>query len=283
VQVKVRNRSVHQLLTEDIPADVVWLAWLGQAGFALRFGNRRLLIDPYLSDHLARKYAGTQFPHQRLMPSPIAPTEVLGLDWVFCSHRHSDHMDPGTLPTLAALNPDCKFIVPSAERALAVTIGLPEDRLLYVNAGDRLDLAPDIAARVIPAAHEELKCNDLNEHHFLGYVLTIGGLTIYHSGDCVRYPGQVGLLGPDRIDLALLPVNGRSEFLKSRGVPGNMTFDEARELCRDARIEAMIPHHFGLFEFNTADPGVLARKIAEADSPPKEYLPAVDQLLELSL
>ena len=201
VRVEVRARNVRELLTGEIPPEVVWLAWLGQAGFALRSGYRRLLIDPYLSDHLARKYAGTEFPHQRLMPAPIAPTELLGIDWVFCSHRHSDHMDPGTLPTLAALNPDCRFVIPRAERALAMTIGLPEDRLICVNASDRLNLAPGIAVRVIPAAHEEFKCNDQNEHHFLGYILTVGGLAIYHSGDCVRYPAQLDWLGTGQIDL----------------------------------------------------------------------------------
>ena len=62
-----------------------------------------------------------------------------------------------------------------------------------------------------------------------------------------------------------------------------MTFDEAKQLCRDAGIGAMVPHHFGLFEFNTADPEELARKIVEADGPPKEYLPTPDRMLELSV
>ena len=35
------------------------LYWLGQAGFVLDIGAHRLLIDPYLSDSLAAKYAGT--------------------------------------------------------------------------------------------------------------------------------------------------------------------------------------------------------------------------------
>ena len=116
---------------------------------------------------------------------------------------------------------------------------------------------------VIPAAHETFKVNDRGEHHFLGFILKLGGLTLYHSGDCVVYDGLVERLREWRIDLALLPVNGRSERLTARGVPGNMTFEEARDLCLAARIGAMIPHHFGMFEFNTIDP----RELQAADHP----------------
>jgi hypothetical protein len=43
------------------------LAWLGQAGFGHRYENLRILLDPYLSDYLEKKYRGTDKPHERLM------------------------------------------------------------------------------------------------------------------------------------------------------------------------------------------------------------------------
>jgi hypothetical protein len=48
-----------------------------------------------------------------------------------------------------------------------------------------------------------------------------------------------------------LPVNGRDNFRKSQGIPGNFTLDEAVRLCVEAEIPAMIAHHYGMFEFNT--------------------------------
>ena len=33
----------------------IGLAWLGQAGFALRYENLYILLDPYLSDYLEKK------------------------------------------------------------------------------------------------------------------------------------------------------------------------------------------------------------------------------------
>ena len=52
------------------------LQWLGQAGFVLRLGGHTVVIDPYLSDSLAAKYAGTLFEHNRAFSPPVDPTEL---------------------------------------------------------------------------------------------------------------------------------------------------------------------------------------------------------------
>ena len=119
----------------------VTLHWLGQAGFALRWEGNLLLIDPYLSDFLAEKYRGQEFPHRRMMPPPVAPGELRGVGCVLCTHRHSDHMDPGTLPGIAKGNPDCGFVVPRAEVRHAVSIGLTEARLRPMDAGESIHTA----------------------------------------------------------------------------------------------------------------------------------------------
>jgi L-ascorbate metabolism protein UlaG (beta-lactamase superfamily) len=188
------------------------------------------------------------------------------LDFVLCSHRHGDHMDPGTLPVLAQHNPSCRFVVPRAERASAIKLGLRESHLIVANDGDTIRLSDSVELQVIPAAHETLQVNEQGEHHFLGFILRLGGTTIYHSGDSVVYQGLAERLGKLRIELALLPVNGRSQQLNSRGIAGNMNFDEACELCLAAGIRAMIPHHWGMFAFNTADPNTLRWQIAGVDA-----------------
>jgi len=52
------------------------LAWFGQAGFWIETGTHRVLIDPYLSDSLARKYEGQPNDHRRIMPVPVAAEEL---------------------------------------------------------------------------------------------------------------------------------------------------------------------------------------------------------------
>ncbi len=258
----IRQGGAKALLRADLPERTVGMAWLGQAGFLLRCQSGRIVIDPYLSDHLAHKYQGSVFPHRRMMPAPIDAAELQPLDAVLCTHRHSDHMDPGTLPTLAELNPSCRFVVPAAERKAALKAGVPEDRMLTVNADQTVEPAQGISLSVIPAAHEQIEINERGEHRFLGLILRLDGIVVYHSGDCVPYDGLVQRLRGQRIDIALLPVNGRDEFRRGRGVPGNMTFDEAAELCAAVTIPLLVPHHFGMFDFNTVAPEDLTTKAA---------------------
>jgi L-ascorbate metabolism protein UlaG (beta-lactamase superfamily) len=229
------------------------LFWLGQAGFAVRTAGRTLLIDPYLSDSLAKKYAGKIYPHIRAMPSPLAPGQARGIDAVLCTHRHSDHMDPGTLPDIAASNPGCLFIVPKAARERANEIGLHDERIAAMADGDRTSPFEEISIEAISSAHEERKRNERGEDEFLGYVVRAEGTVVYHSGDCVPYPGLRERLAGLHIDAALLPINGRDERRRSNGIPGNFTFREAVELCEGAGIPSLVCHHFGMFDFNTAD------------------------------
>ena len=122
----------------------------------------------------------------------------------------------------------------------------------------------------------------IDPYHFLGFILKLGGLTLYHAGDCVVYDGQAERLRARKIDLALLPVNGRSDRLSARGIPGNMTFDEARKLCLAAGIEAMMPHHFGMFAFNTVEADELQRQAAQSAPGWHCVLPAADQFYRLT-
>jgi L-ascorbate metabolism protein UlaG (beta-lactamase superfamily) len=245
------------------PPRSVVLDWLGQAGFAIRGGGHLVIIDPYLSDSLAEKYRGTELPHVRMMPSPLAPAAARGVHVVLCTHRHSDHMDPGTLPVLAQSNPGCLFVVPRAEKEHALSLGVPGLRLRTMEAGETLRPVDGVQVEAIPAAHEELSRNDKGELLHLGYILTIGGLRIYHSGDCIPYEGLEETLRASALDLALLPVNGRSARNTARGIIGNFHLEEAIDLCQAADIPMLFCHHWGLFDFNTIDPQEALEKIRQ--------------------
>ena len=249
--------------------------WLGQAGFLLRTGDHRLVIDPYLSDSLAEKYRGKTFPHTRMTAVPIEPDALGDTDLVLATHEHTDHLDPGTIPVICAAGRGAPVVVPRFSLAVALERGIPPNRLVTLNDGESWRSGTGITVWAIPAAHEELQRDNAGNARFLGYLLQLGDYLVYHSGDTVPCEELESTLTtvlmelsrssegktPERdagcppiVDLALLPVNGRDEERRSHGVPGNLTMIEAIACHRKFFFRHSIVHHFGMFDFNTADP-----------------------------
>lgn len=246
------------------PGDGVSLYWLGQAGFVIDAHGRRIVIDPYLSDSLAAKYRDTPYSHERMAPAPIAPDEFGPIDLVLSTHHHTDHMDGETLRVLAAQQPGLKFVVPAASEELAVQrTGVGKDRLIAADAGERIDIA-GMTLHVLRAAHETLERDAAGRHRFLGYGLAFETARIFHSGDTVPFVGQEDEIGAFAPDLALLPVNGRSESLAKAGFAGNLTLGEAIDLSVRCKIGSMIAHHYGMFAFNTLAPEAIDAAAAPA-------------------
>ncbi len=227
----------------------VW--WLGQSGFLVLWRGKFLLLDPYLSDSLTRKYAATDKPHTRLTERVIAPGRLGFVNVVTSSHNHTDHLDGETLTALLSANPAVVILVPEANRAFAANrLGVAPERLCGINAELPVALG-GFTFYAIPAAHNELETDEHGCHRYLGYVVEAGPWTIYHSGDTLSYPGMAELLRRWKIDLALLPINGNKP---ERRVAGNLDGREAATLARDIGAGVVIPCHYDLFEFNTASP-----------------------------
>jgi L-ascorbate metabolism protein UlaG (beta-lactamase superfamily) len=273
----LENSNLPAVLRGSEPRSLALACWLGQAGFLLQLGDSRLAVDPYLSDSLAKKYGGTRFPHRRMMPPPIAPGDLTTLDAVLCTHAHTDHMDPETLVPLARANPHCCFIVPRSAAATALERGVPAGRMVAVDAGENGTLSGGVRWYALPSAHEQVETDARGLHRYLGYILEIDDLRIYHSGDCAPYPELAHHLRRHSVDMAILPVNGRDAQRSAAGIAGDFTFDEAVELCREAGIAALLPCHFGMFDFNTVDEAWLDDRIATTSNPPQCVRPRIGQ------
>lgn len=219
------------------------LWWLGQSGFLVRYAGEFLLFDPYLSDSLTTKYAGTDKPHVRITERVIAPERLRGISVVTSSHNHTDHLDADTLRPLLAANPSARLVIPEANRAF-VSQRLPGVEAAGLHIGESIAVGP-FTLHAVPAAHNELAPG------FVGYVAQCGAWTIYHSGDTLLFPGIVETLRRWPIDVALLPINGNRP---ERRVPGNLDGREAAQLAHDIGTRCVVPCHYQMFEFNTADP-----------------------------
>jgi len=243
----------------------VW--WLGQSGFVIKSRRGLLAVDLYLSEHLTRKYEATDRPHVRMTRAPLSGKDLRGVDLVLASHKHSDHLDPGTLPDLLAVSA-AMLVLPEAVRDHALALGLPDERMVGVDAGDVVERA-GFRVRAIPSAHEGLDTDLYGRHLYLGYVIESEGRRLYHGGDTLDYPGLPEELGPDPFDVLLLPINGREE---TRGVPGNMTAAEAVDLAERVRPRFVVPHHYDMFTFNTVEVEVFE---AEAKRLPRGIEPRI--------
>jgi len=229
-----------------------YLWWLGQSGFLVQWQGRHLLIDPYLSDSLTKKYAQTDKPHVRMTEPVVAAESLDFIDVITSSHNHTDHLDAETLVPLLGVNPSARLVIPEANRDFVSNrLGIATDLPIGIDADQTITVA-GIKFTAIPAAHETIERDSAGRCKYLGYIIELGNWRIYHSGDSVVYPGLAEKLRGHRIDLALLPINGARP---ERRVAGNMNGPEAAHLAKAAGCKLAIPCHYEMFEFNTESPG----------------------------
>jgi L-ascorbate metabolism protein UlaG (beta-lactamase superfamily) len=222
------------------------LWWLGQSGFLVAWQGWHLLLDPYLSDSLTRKYAETDKPHERMTELVVDPAELGFVDVVTASHAHTDHLDPDTLRAL----PGAEIVAPDAHRELVIEragrapVGIDDGRTVEI-AG--------FAITAVPAAHEAIERDAAGRMLHLGYVVRCGPFSLYHAGDTIPYDGMAERI--PAVDVALLPINGRRP---ERRVAGNLWGDEAAALAHAVGARLAVPMHYEMFGFNTEPPDAFA-------------------------
>src|SRR5713101_365890 len=118
------------------------LWWLGQSGFLVQWQGRHLLLDPYLSDSLTRKYEQTAKPHVRMTERVVSPDRLNFIDVTTSSHNHTDHLDPETLGPLMKANPRMELVIPEANREFVVNrLGIVAELPCGLDAGTSVTLA----------------------------------------------------------------------------------------------------------------------------------------------
>jgi L-ascorbate 6-phosphate lactonase len=237
----------------------VSLTWIGQAGFLLATPATRLAIDPFLSDHPDRRF-----------PSPVAVDDLAGTELVLASHEHLDHLDAPALASLLERDEQARVVVPAPAVPAAAAAGLPTGRLVAATPGEPI-VAGDVTVHPVPALHG-VHVADAYHHglpgdgdavRYLGYVLDTPDGRLYHAGDTLRWPGQAELLAGHRVEVALLPINGRHAEREARDIVGNLDPGEALALARDAGVPTVVPMHYDLMDGNLGDPGECLRLAPE--------------------
>ncbi|MBI5031775.1 MAG: MBL fold metallo-hydrolase [Chloroflexi bacterium] len=171
--------------------------WLGHDSFRLK-GEKIVYIDPWKLADGAEK-----------------------ADVVLVTHDHRDHYSKDDIAKISKAD-----TVVVAPQAVAQKFG---DTVTIAKPGDTLN-ANGVTVQVVPA-YNPTKQFHPKASGYVGYVVTLNGKRIYHSGDTDLIPEMTKI----QCDIALLPVSGKYV----------MTAVEAAEAANTIKPFLAIPMHYG--------------------------------------
>jgi L-ascorbate metabolism protein UlaG (beta-lactamase superfamily) len=267
IEPKQKGQSLlDDIRSTSVQPEQVAIWWLGQSGYAIKTASVLFYVDLYLSEHLTAKYQNTEKPHIRMTEAPIRGHDLTDALWIFASHKHSDHLDPGTLPDLFNASPDSHLILPAALLDHAAGLGLARERLIGTRGDETFSVGP-MTVHSIPSSHPGLDFDPATGYPFQGFVFEVDGLRLYHSGDTVLYPGLEERLRSFDPDIMFLPINGTTPRLTELQVPPNMSARDAVTLSKAVNPRLTIPHHYDMFTFNTVNVSEFTEPAIEAKIP----------------
>jgi L-ascorbate 6-phosphate lactonase len=249
------------------PRDAVGIVALGQAGIALRTVDDFILIDPFCSPHPAR------------IGEPVAdPAGLVTVTAVLATHEHADHLDLPTWSQLAQASPAARFIVPSPLVPLVEEARIAGERVTGISVAARLDLGR-AHVTAVPARHgvdveDGYSLGDSETPRWVGYVVELGDVRLYHAGDTLADPAIVAAVAPLRPDVAFLPINGRDAARERRNIVGNMTPDEAARTAGELGVALAVPIHFETIRGNEGSPDAFVRAMREHNPSAAIWIPA---------
>lgn len=260
----------------------VW--WLGQSGFVIKAGGFCLVTDPYLSTTLEdmTKDMTNGMRHIRMMPIAVEPSALHCVDYILCSHDHGDHYDGKSVKGLLAGSPGAKVIVPPAAVPSLLRDGIAMEKIIPVGAEDTYT-AGTLRISALRAKHNQFDYSQEYGYPYVGYIIRISALTIYHGGDTILFDELPDLLKRERIDIGIMAINGYDDQRIALGFQSNCTYSEAAELAKYAGIRCMIPCHYDMFTANTEQVGKYVNYMNQGKNMPKYLLPVIGEALKISL
>ena len=146
------------------------------------------------------------------------PKQPQAADLILVTHEHSDHYNEAVIHSLSKSG--TTVIVPE-------TMAKPGMKGLAIGQTVRIG---GFKVTGVPAYNLN-KAFHPKEKHWLGYLVEVDGLKIYHAGDTDFIPEMKGLAP----DIAFLPVGGTY----------TMTAEEAAEAAAAIQAKLFIPMHYG--------------------------------------
>jgi L-ascorbate metabolism protein UlaG (beta-lactamase superfamily) len=187
----------------DLQTITANIHWLGHAGFRIDAEGQAIYLDPF-----------------QITGGPKA-------DLILISHDHFDHCSPADV---AKIQKPETIIITVAQAAAKLT-----GTIKQVKPGEEWQVK-GISIKTIAAYNiNKFRSPGIPFHpkdsKYVGFIIRVGGQTIYHAGDTDFIP-EMQRLG---VDIALLPVSGTYV----------MTAEEAVEAAKAINPKLAVPMHIG--------------------------------------
>ena len=155
----------------------VSITWFGHSTILIQSHNTTILMDPILGD-------GGLDP-LIFGPSPFAYQHTYGIedlpqvDYVFISHDHYDHLDMGTIQSLAG----AEFFVPLGVKSHLTTWDIPSENVIEFDWYDEYNVTSEFFIALTPSQHFSGRGLSGDNTLWGSWVLDFNGHKIFFSGD----------------------------------------------------------------------------------------------------
>jgi len=200
----------------DTQVGDVKITWLGHASFLIEWKEKRIYIDPYL------------------LPNNPRPA-----DYILITHDHFDHCS--NVDKIA--KPQTKIIATKA--CMNVLRGV---NVKTVGPNEAIEFA-DILVKSVDAYNPAKPFHPRGSG--VGYIIQLGAVKIYHSGDTEFIPEMKNLTG-EGITVALLACGGTY----------TMDVPQAVQAAKTIKPKIAIPMHYGHIRGTAADPQKFEKELS---------------------
>ena len=214
---------------------IMKITWLGQAGLYVEFDKLNVMIDPYLTNSVAKVNPA----NYRRYPVDESVWEYKP-DVMIFTHDHLDHFDPETAPVFLEMEHKMTVLSPTS-----VYLKAREHK----NGHNYVEFNPHTRWTQAGVRFYSVKATH-SDPFAIGVVIEeiSSGKKLYVTGDTL-YNSEIFKDIPNDIYAVFLPING---------VGNNMNMVDAADFAKKVGAKYTVPLHFGLFD--ELDPSVFECK-----------------------